>query len=215
VSGRGGSSKRARTHSGLVAAVWEGWAGRPGYAGVQMAACPADREGGGRGGAGRPGNAGVQMAAFPTDHEVRGGAGRPGNAGVQMAAFPADQDEGREVEHLVNDEHNGEEDLSYLCDAVEEWNLEACELAGDPKRGPPEPPPLLPTTTEGTTELSAEQRRSVDRIAVTISHFFPERSAELDKFEAVALRAFRRADLDYSIDDAVIGEGPGSVGPCY
>ncbi|KAJ1402594.1 hypothetical protein B484DRAFT_405375 [Ochromonadaceae sp. CCMP2298] len=88
--------------------------------------------------------------------------------------------------------------------AFEDWDLEACELAEEPEREPPEPPPQRATTTEGRVELpSEEQRRSVARIAVTISQFFPERPAQLSEFEAVALRAFSRADLDYNIDDAV------------
>ncbi|KAJ1393592.1 hypothetical protein B484DRAFT_277253, partial [Ochromonadaceae sp. CCMP2298] len=178
-----------------------GGAGCPGYAGVQMAACPTYHEV--NGGAGRPGDAGVQMAACPTDHEVNGGACCPGYAGVQMAACPTYHEVLRGGGGPIDDESGDEEDVSTLCDAVEDWDLEACVLAGDPKRGMPEPPPLRTTTTEGRTELSAEQRRSVARIAVTISQFFPERPAELDKFEAVALRAFRRADLDYNIDDAV------------
>jgi hypothetical protein len=105
---------------------------------VQMAVCPADREGEGEGGAGRPWDAGVQMAAFPADRVWGGGASRPGDTGMQVAACPTDY-EGL----LSGDESGVDDDLSALCDAVEDWDLEACELAEvELERGPPEPPPL-------------------------------------------------------------------------
>mmetsp|Transcript_6972 Transcript_6972/g.15184 ORF Transcript_6972/g.15184 Transcript_6972/m.15184 type:complete len:762 (-) Transcript_6972:5-2290(-) len=105
---------------------------------------------------------------------------------------------------LLGDDSGEEDDITALCDAIEDWDLEACELAEEQGGVPPEPPPEG-ATTEGRTELTAAQRGAVARIALTISEFFPEQSgpAELKKLEAVALRAFRRADLDYNIDDAV------------
>jgi hypothetical protein len=103
-----------------------------------------------------------------------------------------------------------------LCDAMEDCDLQTCELAiGQPplsKEGVAGvPPPALPGTgmVDGLTQLSPAQQSSVARIAETIAGFFPERSGvnELEALEAVALRAFKRADLDYNIDDAVAEAG--------
>ncbi|KAJ1397005.1 hypothetical protein B484DRAFT_472186, partial [Ochromonadaceae sp. CCMP2298] len=97
---------------------------------------------------------------------------------------------------------------------MDDWDLQTCQLSigqplleGGAAYAPPQAPP-----GEGVGDglaLTPAQRSSVARIAGTIAEFFPERSGvdELEKLEAVALRAYKRADLDYNIEDAVAAAG--------
>jgi hypothetical protein len=107
-------------------------------------------------------------------------------------------------------------DLDDLCDAIEDWDPLSCDLSvwrstpgvEQKERAPPEPPPVG-GTAGGRTCLTRDQESSVTHIAATIAAFFPERAGkdELMAMKAVALRAFKRADLDFNIDDAVRAAG--------
>ncbi|KAJ1417340.1 hypothetical protein B484DRAFT_400865, partial [Ochromonadaceae sp. CCMP2298] len=167
-----------------------------------------------------PGIAGAQGAGEMGDE---GEAGRLEASGEPWAARPADQ-EGKGpgvawsrgsaggVGMTPTDDLVDSADLEDLSSAIEDWDLQTCNLSGwsltseemGVERAPPEPPPVGGMAGE-RAHLSPEQKRSVAHIAATAKAFFPERSGEddLKAMEAVALRAFKRADLDYNIEDAV------------
>jgi hypothetical protein len=174
-----------------------------------------------------PGIAGAQ-GAEETRNE--GEAGRLEACGELWAARPVDR-EGKDpgvawsrgspggVSTTPTDDLVDSADLEDLSSAIEDWDLQTCDLSDwsltsedrGIERAPPEPPPRCGMAGE-RAHLSPEQKRSVAHIAATAKAFFPERSGEddLKAMEAVALRAFKRADLDFNIEDAV-REAGGSI----
>jgi hypothetical protein len=173
------------------------------------------------GGAGRPEGGAALQAAHSTDHLDVGH--RPehlrGTDGVQTEGGKR-KDPGVAQSHRSlgtvreppEDPPTDSADLDDLCDAIKDWDQQACDLSvsqttpglEEKERTPPEPPPVS-GVAGGRTCLTLEQEGSVAHIAATIAAFFPERSGvnELEEMKAVALRAFKRADLDFNIDDAV------------
>ncbi|KAJ1398195.1 hypothetical protein B484DRAFT_406733, partial [Ochromonadaceae sp. CCMP2298] len=185
------------------------WAGGPG---VCTVAPPINQGNWG-------GDPGVRTVA-PLIHQGDGTA-RPsavlGSRGESGTEGPEGQSHGEPGNLKIGEPGNREDSESDSDEALDVlWQRAAQEEyspfetgeeeGGEEGLGPPGPP-------DPASGLTGEQERRVGEIMRTINVFFPDDVSPADEahVRSVALRAFKRADLDYGIDEAVRAAGDFSI----